>query len=98
MQKDKDIKCYLCGCEATQKDDPHNPRDKIVECKGDCVNRDTYKVTDEAFRYKLDWKRKDPMNDEDRFKLSQHVFKQQVVPITIEIIEKVTGKRSVGYL
>lgn len=95
MQKDKDIKCYLCGCEATQKDDPHNPRDKIVECKGGCVNR--YKVTDEAFRYKLDWGKKDPLTEDDRIKLSKHVFKQ-VVLIDTEIIEKLTGKRSVGYL
>lgn len=95
MQKDKDIKCYLCGCEAIQKDDPNNPRDKIVECKGDCDNR--YTVTDQALRFYLDWKRKDPLHEKDRFKLSQHVF-MQVVPITIEVIEKVTGKKSVGYL
>ena len=93
MEKVK-LKCYLCGGEAEKSDDPFNPRDELVECKGDCVNR--YKVTSEALRFYLDWEREKPLTDEDRFELSSYVYKQ-VVPITTDVIKEVTKKESVGY-
>jgi len=88
MEKVK-FKCYLCGGEAEKSDDPSNPRDELVECKGDCVNR--YKVTSQAIRYYLDWERGRPLTKEDRIELSSYVHKQ-VVPITTNIIKKVTKK------
>ncbi len=88
------IECYLCGEEATLLE-PDTSRDKIVECRR-CANR--YRLTDAARRYLFEGEdKKEILNDYDKQKLSEYVYKH-IVPITLDVIKKVTGKESVGYL
>jgi hypothetical protein len=88
------FKCYLCGEEAEKYPAPDNPRDEIVECSH-CVNK--YQVRQRALKFYLDRKQGDEvLTKEDRYKLHEHVF-EQVIIIDTDTIEKVTGKRSVGY-
>ena len=87
------IKCYLCGEEATLLE-PDTSGDKIVECRC-CANR--YRLT--SFALKFFFERQDEkeiLNDHDKAKLSEYVYKH-VVPINPDVIKKVTGKESVSY-
>lgn len=89
------IKCYLCGGEAIKYLAPDRSRDEIVECKGECFNR--YRVIERALQFYLDKKEGDEvLTKKDRFKVSEYVYKQLVV-IDTNVIEKVTGKKSVGF-
>lgn len=84
------IKCYFCGDDAIERDAPNTSGNVIVDCS--YCKSIGYEVTDLARRFYLD--RDNILNEEDREKLSQHI--REPVMMTTEIIEKITGKRSVA--
>jgi len=86
---ERNIKCYICGGDAVERDAPNTSGNVIVDCS--YCKSIGYEVASGARNYYLD--RYDILNEEDREKLSQHIRKP--VLITIEIIEKATGKKSV---
>jgi len=84
---ERKIKCYLCGSDAVEQDAPNTSRSVIVKCS--YCKSIGYKITSGVRKYFLD--RKNILNEKDKEKLSYYV--REPVQITMEIIEKLTGKK-----
>jgi len=86
---EKNIKCYICRGDAVERDIPGPYTKVIVDCP--VCKSIGYEVDSGERKFYLE--RDDILDKKDREKLSHYV--QKPVQITIDIIEKVTGKKSV---
>ncbi len=88
---DQKIKCYLCGTEATSLT-PDDSGDEIIECRR-CANR--YRISAIVFKYYFKQEDEEILNENDKKKLSEFVYKHVVV-LNSDVVKKVTQKESVN--
>lgn len=96
------IDCYLCGNHEAKQGEGHIlPLSYLVECKK-CGKYDLTFNARELYFLKTDGTKLEILCKEQKEKLSEYVRSNYVpdkmkgVPITVEIVEKITGKKSSG--